>query len=67
MKSARKELCREHKVLFMDNNGAPLLAKKYPRNLECWCGSGKKCKVCCGNETKYFHPKPFLKQETESI
>ena len=47
----------KRKVLFMSNEGSPLLAKKYPRNLKCWCGSGKKCKVCCGNETQYIRTK----------
>lgn len=57
MKSAQKQLIAEHKVSFLSNEGKPLYAKKYPRNIQCWCGSGKKCKNCCGNETKYFHPK----------
>jgi len=43
------------KVQFFPNGGTPLRAEKVDRNAPCPCGSGKKAKMCCGTEVKYFH------------
>lgn len=45
------------KVTFISNNGKPFIAKTVNRNSLCSCGSGKKQKKCCGDETKYFTKK----------
>jgi len=50
-------------VPFLEGNGYPLLAKKQGRNETCTCGSGKKAKKCCGNETRWFHSKMSKKTE----
>lgn len=44
----------EKKVhLISPKNGAGLISQKIGRNSICTCGSGKKAKQCCGNETIY--------------
>ena len=41
-------------VKVFKGNGSPMRAKKPNRNAKCVCGSGKKQKHCCGDETQYF-------------
>ena len=45
-------------VSIIKGNGLPFIAKKTGRNEKCACGSGKKSKNCCGNETKYYQHTP---------
>lgn len=45
------------KVDIILGNGFPLAAKKVNRNAPCECGSGKKAKNCCGDQTKYCYSK----------
>jgi uncharacterized protein YecA (UPF0149 family) len=49
-----KEL-KEHKVTIYTptERGIPLTGLKFERNKPCHCGSGKKLKKCCGEETRY--------------
>lgn len=42
-------------VEIYKGNGLPIKAKKVNRNQPCQCGSGKKAKNCCGDQTKYFY------------
>jgi hypothetical protein len=56
---------KKRKVPFIPNNGKPFIARKFNRNDPCSCGSGKKCKNCCGTETKYFQKKD-KKSEVEN-
>jgi len=42
-------------VEIYKGNGLPIKAKKVNRNKPCQCGSGKKAKNCCGDQTKYFY------------
>ena len=44
-------------VTIIKGTGKPFIAKKVSRNAKCECGSGKKQKHCCGDETKYYTPK----------
>jgi uncharacterized protein YecA (UPF0149 family) len=45
------------KAIMVDGNGFALARKKINRNAPCECGSGKKAKNCCGDETKYVYSK----------
>ena len=49
-------------VKVFKGNGSPMRAKKPNRNAKCVCGSGKKQKHCCGDETKYYDTKPTVKE-----
>lgn len=45
------------KVTLIHGDKLPLHAQSVERNAPCKCGSGKKAKKCCGDETKYFKSK----------
>jgi len=51
---------KNHKVtLFSPREaGQQLFAHKQNRNDLCRCGSKKKAKKCCGNQTQYFVDNP---------
>lgn len=44
----------KREVRIYDDNGQPLKSEKINRNSPCKCGSGKKAKICCGVDTKYY-------------
>ena len=39
-------------------DGSPIVTRKYDRNAQCKCGSGKKQKHCCGVKTEFYSTKP---------
>lgn len=41
-------------VTLWKGNGMPFLTQRPQRNEPCSCGSGKKAKRCCGDETKFY-------------
>lgn len=54
--------------------GHPIVTSKPDRNSKCQCGSGKKQKHCCGDDTKFYSTKPkrispdqseYIKKATE--
>ncbi len=53
-------------VQLIHGNGQPFKAVKIEPNSKCGCGSGKKAKKCCCDETRYFVPKPqVIEKETK--
>ena len=54
----------KRKVKFFEGNGSPMRSVKPDRNAPCKCGSGKKQKLCCGCEVKYFHSRPPKEKES---
>lgn len=47
----------KRKVTIHIGNGSPMVSQQPGRNTKCKCGSGKKAKHCCGNETKFYNSK----------
>lgn len=45
-------------VKIIVGDGHPFVTSKPDRNSKCRCGSGKKSKHCCGDETKFYSTKP---------
>jgi uncharacterized protein YecA (UPF0149 family) len=39
-------------------DGSPIVTRKQDRNALCKCGSGKKAKKCCGDQTSFYTTKP---------
>lgn len=56
-------------VKFFEGNGTPFRSQKFNRNDPCRCGSGKKQKNCCGDETKFYYSKetPAPKAKTDDL
>ena len=52
-----EEKPKKRKVTIHVGNGNPMAAQKFDRNSKCRCGSGKKTKHCCGEQTKFFYTK----------
>jgi hypothetical protein len=54
------------KVKMIINEGIPLRSLKFRPNDLCTCGSGKKNKKCCQNDTQYRFPqREWEKKEAE--
>ena len=56
---------KEWKVRIIEGNGSPIVSFKKDRNAKCSCGSGKKQKICCGTETKFYHSRPSEEKKKE--
>ena len=41
-------------TVISSKTGKPLVSDKQQRNTLCDCGSGKKCKKCCGATHRYY-------------
>jgi len=52
---------KNRQVQIHVGDGSPILTQKYDRNAPCKCGSGKKQKHCCGNQTA-FHSTKKIKE-----
>lgn len=53
---------KNRQVQIHVGDGSPILTQKYNRNAPCKCGSGKKQKHCCGNQTA-FHLSSKVKEQ----
>ena len=58
---------QHHKVRFYEGDGTPFRSVKTDRNAPCKCGSGRKSKLCCGVEVKYYHSKPPPKADLNEL
>lgn len=53
-------------VKIIVGDGHPIITSKPDRNAKCICGSGKKQKNCCGDETKFYSTKPKREPKTKT-
>lgn len=53
-------------VKIVVGDGHPIVTSKPNRNAKCRCGSGKKQKNCCGDETKFYSTKPKREPMTKT-
>lgn len=54
---------KEKRMVKLIGDGSPIRAYKPDRNKICLCGSGKKQKKCCGDETRFYSTKPKPKPD----
>lgn len=62
-----KQTRSEHKATLHIGDGNPIVSQIFSHNAKCRCGSGKKTKHCCGNETKFFNSKPTKSKDSGNM
>lgn len=55
---------RKVKLISPTKGHTGLISQKVGRNEACSCGSGRKAKKCCGNETEYHNRERLKRIET---
>jgi len=53
------------KVTLVKGNGMPMKSQKQERNSTCKCGSGRKAKRCCGDDSTYYYNQNSQKETSE--